>query len=203
MTRAAVLGAALRAVHGICLVLFAVFCGVAHAQMVASEILFTVSRDGDFVVVDARVDLPVSPAMAWSVLTDYEKYPSFISTMRESKIVSRGPDGLVVDQKGSFGFLFFTQDIEVRMLIFETFPSVIEARSLSGSFRDIRGRYDLQSLGNGVRLQYSGRLLPEFRLPPIVGISVVHYVMQKNFTEMVDEILRRDTVARRPAKIGE
>ena len=195
MTRAAVLGMGL--------VLFAVLWSAAQAQVPQPEILFSVSRDGDFVVVDARVDLPVSPAMAWSVLTDYEKYPSFISTMRESKIVSRGPDGLVVDQKGSFGFLFFSQDIEVRMLILETLPSVIEARSLKGSFRDLRGRYELQALGNGSRLQYSGRLQPEFRLPPIVGISVVHYAMQKNFTEMVDEILRRDTVARRPAKTGE
>lgn len=185
------------------LMLFAFLGSAAQAQVAAPEIVFAVSRDNEFIVVEARVDLPVPPAMAWSVLTDYEKYPSFISTMRESKIISRGPDGLVVDQKGSFGFLFFSQEVEVRMLISETPPYVIEARSLKGSFRDLRGRYELQALGNGSRLQYSGRLQPEFRLPPIVGISVVHYAMQKNFTEMVDEILRRDTVARRPAKSGE
>ncbi|MFM9971353.1 MAG: SRPBCC family protein [Burkholderiales bacterium] len=174
--------------------------GVARGQVGLPEIGFAVTREGEFIAVEARVDLQVLPGMAWSVLTDYEKYPSFISTLRESKIVSRGPEGLVVDQRGSFGFLFFSQDIEARLVIQETLPTQVVARSAGGSFREMRGRYELQPFANGTRLLYSGRFLPEFRLPPIVGLGVVHYAMQKTFTEMIEEILRRDTSARRPEK---
>ena len=180
--------------------LFAALLDAAQAQVATPDVYFSVNRDGDFVVVEARVDLPVPPAAAWSVLTDYERYPGFISSLRESRIVSRGPDGLVLDQKGSFGFLFFSQDIEVRLLVSETLASSIVARSLQGSFRDMRGRYELQPRGAGSRLLYSGRFHPEFRLPPLVGLSVVHYAMQRNFTEMVEEILRRDAASRRQAR---
>jgi hypothetical protein len=119
--------------------------------------------------------------------------------MRESKIVSRGPGGTVVEQKGSFGFLFFSEDIEARMLVTESPPGTIVARSIGGSFRQLLGRYELLPLGKGVHLSYSGRLVPEFDLPPLIGMSIVRYALKQNFTEMVDEIRRRAAVARQSA----
>jgi ribosome-associated toxin RatA of RatAB toxin-antitoxin module len=193
----------MRAAARLAYALFAIVAVEIHAQVVPPDLMFTATREGEFIVVEARVDLKASPDTVWAALTDYEKYPTFISTMRESKILSRGPEGVVVNQKGSFGFLFFSQEIETRLVVQETPPSVIVARSVQGSFRDMRGRYELQPLSGGTRLLYSGRFHPEFKLPPIVGTSVVHYAMQRNFTEMLDEIMRRDALARRPQKAGE
>lgn len=193
----------IHAAAGLACALIAMMTGLAHAQNSTPEVIFTAIREGDFIVAEARVELRASPDTVWAVLTEYEKYTTFISTLRESKVVSRGPDGVLVDQKGSFGFLFFSRDIETRLLVQETPPNIIVARSVQGSFRDMRGRYELQPLGSGTRLLYAGRFQPEFSLPPIVGISVVHYAMQRNFTEMVEEIVRRDAVSRRPAKAGE
>jgi ribosome-associated toxin RatA of RatAB toxin-antitoxin module len=193
----------IRAVAGLAYALFAMIAAQAHGQVVAHDLMFTARRDGEFIVVEARVDLRASPETVWAALTDYEKYPAFISTMRESKILSRGPEGVVVNQKGNFGFLFFSQEIETRLVVQESPPGLIVARSVQGSFRDMRGRYELQPQSGGTRLLYSGRFHPEFSLPPIVGTSVVHYAMQRNFTEMLDEIMRRDALARRPQKAGE
>lgn len=123
--------------------------------------------------------------------------------MRESKVMSRGPAGTVVEQKGSFGFLFFSQEIEARMLVAEFPPNSIVARSVGGSFRELLGRYELLPVGAGVRLSYTGRLVPEFGLPPLIGMSIVHYALKKNFTEMVDEIRRRDALARQPFKAAQ
>jgi len=175
----------------------------AHVQAASPEINFSAVREGEFIVAEARVDLPVAPAAAWAVLADYESYPRFISGMRESKVVARHPAGVVVEQKGSFGFLFFTLEIEVHMLVSEFPPNVIVSRSNGGSFRDALGRYELQPLEGGVRVFYAGRLLPEFSLPPLIGMSIVHYALQRNFTEMVDEIMRRDAAARQPPKASE
>jgi ribosome-associated toxin RatA of RatAB toxin-antitoxin module len=130
------------------------------------------------------------------VLTDYERYPRFISSMRESKVVSRSSEGLVVEQKGSFSFLFFSQGIDVRLLVSEFPPNVIESRAIDGDFRVMNGRYELLQHGNNVRLSYSGRLVPNFSLPPIIGMKIMRYILLRNFREMVEEILRRDATAR-------
>ncbi len=175
---------------------------MAYGQSNSPDISFSVTRDGEFIHTDARVDLPVAPDLAWAVLTDYERYPRFISSMRESKIVSRSPDGLVVEQKGRFSILFFSQEIETRLLVSEFPPDVIESRAIEGDFRVMTGRYELSQLGNNVRLSYSGRLVPKFSLPPVFGLSIVRYILLRNFREMVEEILRRDAVGRRADRSG-
>ena len=174
----------------------------AYGQSSIPDISFSVTRDGEFIQTDARVDLPVARDVAWAVLTDYERYPSFISSMNESKVVSRGPDGLVVEQKGRFSILFFSQKVEAMMLVSEHPPNVIESRSIGGDFRAITGRYELLQVGDRVRLSYLGRLAPNFSLPPVFGTSFVRYVLQRNFREMVDEILRRNATARQVLQSG-
>jgi ribosome-associated toxin RatA of RatAB toxin-antitoxin module len=164
--------------------------GIACAQP-SPDIRFSVVREDDVVVIEARVDLPVPAELVWSVLTDYEHYPDFITSMREARIVSRGPQGVVVDTYGSFSILFFSQPVAVRLLVTEFPPSAIETVALAGDFRFMRGRYELKRLGNGVRLSYTGRLQPDFSLPPIFGTNIVHYLLFRNFRELVDEILRR------------
>lgn len=174
--------------------------GAAHGQTASPDIIFSANREGEFILAEARVDLAVPQATAWAVLTDYESYPRFISDMSESKVIWRDSSGAVVDQKGSFGFLFFTQKIEVRMLVAEYPPNLVVSRSNGGSFRDAVGRYELLPLPSGVRVSYTGRFLPGFSLPPLIGMTIVHYALQRKFTEMVDEILRREGVARQAVK---
>jgi ribosome-associated toxin RatA of RatAB toxin-antitoxin module len=182
------MGRALRIVVLVCLAAIAGFGGVAAT---AAEPLFTAAREGDFVVVSATVDLPVTPSLAWSVLTDYDNYPRFISSMDRSKVVSRGPDGLVLEQQSEIGVLFFVQRVEVRLAVIEDPPRSIVSRSIDGSFRDLTGRYELVPIEGGVRLRYTGRWVPAFAMPPLVGMALVRYSLEKHFSEMMAEILRR------------
>ncbi len=57
-------------------------------------------------------------------------------------------------------------------------------------------RYELLSRGNAVHLSYSGRLQPNSTLLPIIGTSIVRFILLQNLREMVDEILRRDAANR-------
>jgi len=164
----------------------------AYAQSPLPEISFLVTREGELIQTEASVDLPVALDHAWAVLTDYERYPRFISGMDESKIVARETDGLVVEQKGRFSFLFFSQAIEARILIQEHSPVTIDSRAIDGDFRVMTGHYELLPLGNKVRLSFSGRMIPKFELPPVVGLSIVRHVLLGNFREMLGEIIRRD-----------
>ena len=175
---------------------------LAQGQEDNPPIDFSVIRNGELVQTEARVDLPVTQEIAWDVLTDYEHYPRFIASMRRSKIVSRSPQGLVVEQQGRFGFLFISQDVNVHLLVSESPKTIVEAHAVDGDFRVMDGRYELTPLGNHVRLSYSGRLLPNFTLPPIFGLSIVRHILFRNFKEMVDEILRRGAEASAESSAG-
>jgi ribosome-associated toxin RatA of RatAB toxin-antitoxin module len=165
---------------------------LALAQAAGSEISLNAVREGEFVNVSASVDLPVERDLAWSVLTDYAQYPRFVSSLTDSRVSDRSPDGYVVDQKGEFAFLFFSRKIELRMRVVEVPRQSVAARSIGGDFRELSSRYELQPLGiNGVRLVYLARFIPEFSLPPIIGMAAVEYVMRRDFSQLAGEILRR------------
>jgi len=51
-----------------------------------------------------------------------------------------------------------------------------------------------------VRLDYSGRLVPEFRLPPLIGTAAVKVAVEKQFGALVREIQRRAALRIAPAQ---
>ncbi len=175
---------------------------VAYGEISGPDFSFVVTREGDSIRTEARVDLAVAPALVWAVLTEYERYPRFISSMRDSRIVSRNLGGLVVEQKVRFSFLFFSQDIEARMLVSEFPPNIIESSVLEGNFKVMNGRYELLQVGDNTRISFSGRLIPKFSLPPVFGKSIVRSVLLRNFNELIAEILRRDAETRLAPRTG-
>jgi ribosome-associated toxin RatA of RatAB toxin-antitoxin module len=197
MRSASSIDTSIQRITGLILVAAMVLSVAVHAQPIRPDFSFSTVREDKLIIVEARADLPVSPGLAWAVLTDYEAYPRFISSMRESKIVARNSKGLIVEQKGRFGFLFFSHEIEAQLLVTEFPPNAIESRSLKGSIQDLFGHYELQKIAKGVRLSYSGRMIPDFSVPPIIGTSIVNYILKRNFSEMVDEMLRREALSHR------
>jgi carbon monoxide dehydrogenase subunit G len=167
-------------------------CGAAAAQTLALETY----RRGDAVTVFADVELDVDPAIAWSVLTDYDHFPQFIPDMSASRVVSRKGDTALVEQKGEFGFLFFRESVELKLEIVETPRRTIVARAVGGSFREMSGRYDLDQAGGRVRISYAGRFVPDFPLPPFLGIVAIRHTAATQLAAMVDEIVRRDARAK-------
>lgn len=157
----------------------------------AQNVQVTVTRDGDWVAVLASAEVPVDAQIVWEVLTDYDHYSEFIPDMSGSRIASRGDDGLVVEFKGEFRFLFFSQPMESRLAVVLHPRSRVEARSLSGSFRDLSSIYELREVPGAVQLVYSGRFIPEFSPPPLIGAMVVRLSMEKQFAALVAEMVRR------------
>jgi ribosome-associated toxin RatA of RatAB toxin-antitoxin module len=166
-------------------------CAQAAGQEGVRQVHFSAAREGELVKVSASVELPVEPARAWDVLTDYAHYAEFISGLDESRVVERNAQGLIIEQKGELGVMFFKQRVKTRMLVVESPPASVVSRGIDGSFKDLRGRYDLQPSAFGVRLQYSGSFVPDFYVPPLVGMAVVRYCLERNFSELAGEILRR------------
>jgi carbon monoxide dehydrogenase subunit G len=172
-------------------------CAVAPAAAAFAQALtLETYRHGDAVTVFAGIELQVDPKIAWSVLSDYDHFSEFVPGMSVSRVLSRTSATTIVEQKGEFGFLFFRQPVELKLEVAETPQSVIVARAVGGSFREMSGRYDLEDVDGGVRIAYTGRFVPDFPLPPFLGVIAIRHTAATQLSAMVDEILRRDARAK-------
>ena len=168
---------------------------VIGANTVAADESITVEAawDGDFVAVSANANLPVEAATAWSVLTDFDHFSRFIPDLVAMRIVSRSPNGMVVDYEGAFSFLFFRLPMHLLLDVVMEPPRRILARSLSGDLQDLSSSYEIHELPQALRLTYKARFLPAYALPPFIVLAFVRHEVEKQFTAMVNEIVRRGT----------
>jgi ribosome-associated toxin RatA of RatAB toxin-antitoxin module len=167
--------------------------GLIGADSARSDegIKFDAVWEGEFVAVSATADLPVEAATVWSVLTDYDRFAEFIPDMVSSRIVSRSRDGLVVEQRGEFGFLFFRQPVHLVLDVVLDSPRRMHSRSIAGDLRDMTSSFQISETPQALRLSYEARFLPAISLPPFIGLAIVRHQMEKQFAAMVREILRR------------
>lgn len=162
-----------------------------------AEISIHTTRHGDSFEVEAVAEIKADVAVAWKVLTDYNRLAEFIPGMQESRVVSRDGFKVVIDQRGEVGLLFFTFPMRVRLAT-EEFPNDrIVSDAIAGNFKELHGVYHLQARGTGLRLRYEGKLTPDFGIPPLIGTFVVRSTVERRFSAMVREIekvQRRETV---------
>jgi hypothetical protein len=177
--------------------LLAVALLVARAALAApAEIVVETAREGDAYVITARGDLDADAGLAWRVLTEYDRYAAFVPDLHSSRTVSRSANGAVVEQRGELRFLWVRIPLDVRYEIREQPPSVVESRATGGSFREMTGRYELLQNGGTLRVAYTGRLVPDFAMPPLIGTFAVRRNVERQFTAMIGEI-ERQSAARR------
>jgi ribosome-associated toxin RatA of RatAB toxin-antitoxin module len=160
------------------------------------EIETRIERQGEYITVNASVLMQVNERIAWDVLSDYGNLAQFIPDMKTSRVVSRDGNRIVVEQKGEFGFFFYRQSVDVVLEVVEEPWRRIDARRISGNIRDLETHYELKASDAGVKLDYVGRFIPEFSVPPLFGMPLVRRVVERRFRAMVEEIVRRDALAR-------
>lgn len=171
--------------------------GLLGASSVRSDegIKFEAVWEGEFVAVSANADLQVDAATVWGVLTDYDRFAEFIPDMVSSRIVSRSRDGMVVEQRGEFGFLFFRQPVHLVLDVVLEPPRRMLARSIAGDLRDLASVFEIGETPRALRLAYKARFLPAVSLPPFIGLAIVRHQMERQFAAMVKEIIRRGALA--------
>jgi Polyketide cyclase / dehydrase and lipid transport len=161
----------------------------------AAEVVVHATRDGDVLLIEATAEFEGTIAQAWEVLTDYDRLPEFIPNLRLSRVIERGRGAVTVEQKGEARLLIFSYPIEVRLAINESPPVKLVSRVVAGNFREMSGVYTLGGQEGRVRLRYSGRMTPDFFVPPVVGTWILRYHVHETFAALVDEIVRRQRVA--------
>jgi ribosome-associated toxin RatA of RatAB toxin-antitoxin module len=147
-------------------------------------------REGDAVLVQASAVLATAAARAWRVLTAYDRYAEFVPDLKSSRVVARSGNVAIVDQKGEAGFFLYRYPVEVQLEVTEKPFERVSSRALAGNFKEMVGVYELMQDGEVLRFLYSGRLVPSFRLPPLIGVAAMRSAVEKQFTALVREIHR-------------
>jgi ribosome-associated toxin RatA of RatAB toxin-antitoxin module len=149
--------------------------------MAAAPPAVNFQQQGTHLLVSGELTVPVSPATAWAVLTDYERVPEFVPGMRVSRVLEQSGNTRVVEQQGEM------QANNMRMLYMGTLriteepTSRLSVQFLSGTFRNMQGQWTLQGKRAPVTLAYqldfdAGTPYPS---PVMVGMlqqQVIHWV---------------------------
>lgn len=157
-----------------------VFLGAGAAPAAALPGV-NLSQQGSRLLVSGEVLVPVSPATAWEVLTDYERIPQFVPGMRISRVIQREGNTRVLEQQGEM------QANNMRMLYFGTLKVTEEPSSrltvqfLNGTFRNMQGQWLLEGKRAPVKLAYhldydTGTPYPSPMMAAMLQQQVVHWV---------------------------
>lgn len=74
----------------------------------------------------------------------------------------------------------------------------VESRAIAGNFREMRSADTLEQRQGRVLLRYTGRLVPDFFIPPLIGTLVLRRNVEERFRAMVEEIERQHQKPRDP-----
>lgn len=150
-----------------------------------------VSRRGDLWVVEGSFFVPVSPAIAWAVLTDFEHMGSFLSNLSFSQVLERQGNILQVEQRGTARFGLFAFNFQSLREITLTPGRQIHARGLSGNIKNFVSDLRLAEDGSGTRLTYLAEMEPDFWLPAWLAPSLLRHELAEQFSAMLAEMRRR------------
>lgn len=164
---------------------------IVAVSVPAADIVVRASRSGDVLQVEASAELEGSLENAWQVLTDYGRLAEFVPDLQASRVISRDHNTAVVEQKGEARLLFFSYPIDVRLAVTEKPREQVVSRAVAGNFREMQSTYALEARQGRVFLRYSGRLEPDFYVPPLIGTYLLRTNVESMFRALVDEIERR------------
>jgi ribosome-associated toxin RatA of RatAB toxin-antitoxin module len=128
----------------------------------------TVRRDGQAYRVSATFEAPQAAAVARAVLTDYEGIPRFMPDVRASRVVSRDPDGVVVEQEAVARVLFFSKKVHLRLVVQETSETIAFRDTCGRSFTRYEGTWTLREAGGRAVIGYELTARPAFDVPDFI-----------------------------------
>ena len=166
------------------------------AASAAEGLSVETTRRGPGVEVKAYALIKAEYATVWSTLTDYDRLSEFVPGMRSSRVLERGANTWIVEQRGETRFLFFSHPVEVTVLATARPPYALDVHLLKGSLRRLDGSYRVEPAPGGkIALRWIGLIEPE-SLPPLLGELVMRATIKAQFAGMVREIERREAQRR-------
>lgn len=156
---------------------------------------FSVSRNGDEIIVAATAEVAADNATTWDVLTRYDRLPDFIPDMTASRTLERNGAHVLVLQSGRAGIGPFKQSFTLVLAVDEVQRQAVTAHAVAGDFRRFESSYLLSTDHSGhTRIEYSAVIEPNAGIPPLVGLPLMSSAIRRQFDALLAEIDRRARV---------
>lgn len=105
--------------------------------LAAPDIAVDAVRRGEAIEISARAELRVNVETAWRVLTDYDRYATFVPDLAVSRVVMRDAQTAIVEQRGEARFLSLRYPLEVWLAVAEVPYRSVRSRAIAGNFREL------------------------------------------------------------------
>jgi len=150
--------------------------------------------------VDSVGTVNASPATVWRILTDYEHMNEFVPDLNSCRVLSRNGNEVIIEQLGTARFLFMSKSIHLIVRATEQAMTSIDIALVSGDMKHYESHWELIPVPEtgGTRVVYSGRLVPNFYVPGILGAKIIRGDIER----MMGSVLARlDSKREAPARV--
>lgn len=154
-------------------------------------------RDDGLFAIDGRFSVCASTAAAWSVITDYAGIPTFVTSMKKSRVTGALSDGTLIVEQTAVGRMF---------LISKTLHVKLEVRRDPGrmTFEDVgradfwiySGSWSVHAAPDGCEVRYRLLAQPDFPAPGFL----LGGAMRRGARELLDQV--RAEIQRRAAAVS-
>ncbi len=126
--------------------------------------------DDDTTSVTGGIYIEACPDTVWSTLTDYDNLSNTLPKVIASRSVGKSNTGIILEQTGKTGILFFEKTIKFRLNVHEEYPDRISFEQISGDFHIYKGEWRLETKNGcgGTFLRYKATIKPKFFAPPLL-----------------------------------
>jgi len=178
--------------------LAAAILGAAAALVAAAALPVSAARTEPKVSLDVRgaagayhVEGAFSVAapadVAWGVVTDYNGISRFVSSVVESRVLSRRPGVTVLEQVGSGRFFFVSRKVALTLAVTETPRTRVDFRELEGGFAQYEGSWQILPSQDGCLVGYELTAKPGPGLAPRFAARAA---LRRGAEELLDEVRR-------------
>lgn len=139
--------------------------------------------------VNATGTVAAAPATVWRILTGYERMSEFVPDMESCRVLSRNGNEVIIEQFGVARFLFMSKSIHLIVRATEQPMTSIDIALISGDMKHYESHWELIPVPEtgGTRVVYSGRLIPNFYVPGLIGAKII----RNDIERMMGAVLTR------------
>lgn len=170
-----------RQLHNLAITTCICLCLMLPVSAQSAEMQVSSRQNGPQITVEGWLSVAVSPELAWSVLRDYESFPSFVPGIRVNRVLQSNAGQTLVEQQGEVITNGLRMPYGGQLRIEETTDKEMRILFLSGIFKDVSGQWTITK-GKPLKLTYSLIMdinkspFPPFLAPRIAEEQVRNWV---------------------------
>jgi hypothetical protein len=182
------------AVAGVVAIAMVISMAIEQGNPVAAaEVTVDIQPQGDAVVVKASAVVDADAAIAWRVLTDYDRYREFVPGLRTSRVVASEGTHVTVEQTGVAPLWLLRLPMTVTYHIVESPPTSLRSRAETPGAGLLRSTYALTPVttSGAMRLDYRGTLTVAPGLVAPLRKAAAEQAIVEHFRALTDEMERQ------------